>query len=94
MDSIDTLELDASFDEPDDIASSVSWSSYTHYLAKNPKLQLAPRIKSHKLWCLASVVLLPVSLTGGISASTYIHYVSSHPAVSDSRLPLHWITLS
>ena len=51
--SLETSELDTSLDEPDAITSSVS-SGFLHLvsiLSDNSKLQLAPSIRSHKLWC-------------------------------------------
>ena len=50
-DSIKTLELDASFDEPDIMPSSVSLA-FLHLvstISDNSKPQLTPIIKSHKL---------------------------------------------
>ena len=54
-DSGKNLKLDASFTEPDSIISSVS-SRFLHSvstISDTSKLQLAPRIKSCKLWCQA-----------------------------------------
>ena len=62
-DSIKTLELDTSLDEPDVTSSVSSWflsSISTISDTSNP--QLAPSIRSHKLWCQAKALLLPVSL--------------------------------
>ena len=69
-------------DEPDVITSSVS-SGFLHSvstLSDNSKLQLAPSIHTHKLWCQARGLLAPVSLATKMSASKLIHYFSSHPA--------------
>ena len=49
-------------------------------LSDNSKLQLAPSIRSHKLWCQARALCAPVSLTTKMSASKLIHYFSSHLA--------------
>ena len=81
-DSLETLELDTSLEEPDAITSSVS-SGFLHLvstLSDNSKLQLDPTIWTHKLWCQARALLAPVSLATKISASKLIHYFSSHPA--------------
>ena len=51
-DSIKTPELDTSFVEPDVIASSIS-SGFLHFfsiVSDTAKPQLAPSIRSHKLW--------------------------------------------
>ena len=75
------MELDTSLEEPDDITSSVS-SVFFHSvstLSDNSKPQLAPSIRTHKLWCQAMALLAPVSLATKISASKLIHYFSSHP---------------
>ena len=76
-DSIDTLELDASFDETDAITSSVS-EGLLHSvstISDNSRPQDAPHIKSCKLWCQARAILLPVAQTGKISVSKLIHYL-------------------
>ena len=44
-------------------------------------LQLASSIKSHKLWCQARALLLPVLQSGKISGSKLIHYFSGQLAV-------------
>ena len=80
-DSIKMLELDASFVEPGGVPSPVSWG-YLHSfftISDTSKLQLAPGIKSHKLWCQARALLLPVPVAGKMS-SKLIWYFSSHPA--------------
>ena len=62
-DSIKTLDLDTSLDDPDGIGSSVS-SAFIYLvsaLLDNSKPQPAPSIKSHKFWCHARALLLPVS---------------------------------
>ena len=79
-DSLETPELDTSLEEPDAITSSVS-SGFLHSvstLSDNSKLQLAPSIHTHKLWCQARALLSPVSLATKISASKLFHYFSSH----------------
>ena len=97
-DSLETPELDTSLDEPDAITSSVS-SGFLHLvstLSDNSKPQLAPSIRSHKLWCQARALLAPVPLATKMSASKLIHYISSHPAAFrfQSSTPLDNITLS
>ena len=64
-DSLETLELDTSLEEPDAITSSSVSSGFLHSvstLSDNFKLQLAPSIHTHKLWCQARALLAPVSL--------------------------------
>ena len=81
-DSLKTLELDTSLDEPDYITSSVS-SGFLHSvstLSDNSKSQLAPSIRTHKLWCQARALPVPVSLATKMSASKLIRYFSSHLA--------------
>ena len=81
-DSIKTPQLDTSLDEPDAITSSVS-SWFLHLvstISDTSKPQLAPSIRSHKLWCQASALLTPVPLATKISACRLICYFSSHPA--------------
>ena len=81
-DSLKTPELDTSLEEPDAITSSVS-SGFLYLvstLSDNSKLQLAPTIQTHKLWCQARALLAPVSLTTKMLASKLIRYFSSHPA--------------
>ena len=81
-DSLKTLELDTSLEEPDAITSSSVSSGFLHLvstLSENSKLQLAPSICTHKLWCQARVLLAPVSLATKMSASKLMHYFSSHP---------------
>ena len=81
-DSLEAPELDTSLDEPDAITSSVS-SGFLHLvntLSDNSKLQLAPSLGSHKLWCQARALLTPVPLPTKMSASKLICYFSSHPA--------------
>ena len=99
-DSLKTLELDTSLEEHNALTSSVS-SGFLHLvstLSDNSKLQLAPSIPTHKLWCQARAPLAPVSLATKMSASKLIHYFSSHPAAFGfcnsfliSRLP--WLIL-
>ena len=81
-DSLETLELDISLEEPDAITSSVS-SGFCYSvstLSDNSKLQLAPSIHTCKLWCQARALLAPMSLATKMLASKLIHYFSSHPA--------------
>ena len=49
-------------------------------ISDNSKLQLAPSICTHKLWCQARALLAPVSLATKMSVSKLIRYFSSHPA--------------
>ena len=93
-DSLETLELDTSLEEPDAITSSVS-SGFLHSvstLSDNSKPQLAPSIHTCKLWCQARALLAPVSLATKMSASKLIHYFSSHPAAFGFWPLLHQIT--
>ena len=62
MDSIGTLQLDASFDESDTIAHSVS-SGFLHLfnaISDSSKSKLVPSIKSYKLWCQSRALFLPL----------------------------------
>ena len=61
-DSIETPELDTSLDEPDAITSLVcSWFlCLVSNISGTSKPQLVPSIRSHKLWCQASMLLAPV----------------------------------
>ena len=73
-DSLEALELDTSLEEPDAILSSVS-SGFLHSvstLSDNSKLQLAPSICTHKLWCQARALVAPMSLATKMSASKLI----------------------
>ena len=81
-DFLETLELDASLDEPDAVSSSVS-SGFLHSvgtLCDNSNPRLAPSIRAHKLWCQAMALLASVPLATKMSASKLIGYFSSHPA--------------
>ena len=69
-------------DEPDVITSSVSFG-FLHpgsTLSDPSKLQLAPSIRSCKLWCQARPLLALVPLATKMSASELSCYFSSHPA--------------
>ena len=81
-DSLKTPELDTSLDEHDAITSQVSsgFLCSVSTLSDNSKPQLAPSIRSHKLWFQARVLFAPVSLATKMQASKLIHYFSSHPA--------------
>ena len=82
-DSLETLDLDTSLEEPDTVTSSSVSSGFlclVSTLSDNSKPQLAPSIHTHKLWCQARALLAPVSLATKMSASKLIHYFSSHPA--------------
>ena len=91
--SIKTLEMDASFDEPDIVTSSGS-SGFLHMVnttSDNSKLQLAPSIKSLKLWCQARVLLLTALEVSKMWTSKLICYfpVIQWHLASDFH---HWIT--
>ena len=81
-DSLETPELDASLDEPDVIPSSVSsgFLCLVITLSDNSKLQLAPSIRSQKLWCQTRALLAPMPLATKMSVSKLICYFSSHLA--------------
>ena len=81
-DSLETPDLDTSLQESDAVTSSVS-SGFLHSVSTvsdNSKLQLAPSIRTHKLWGQGRALLAPVSLATKMSTSKLIHYFSSHPA--------------
>ena len=76
MDSVDTPEVDAFFEQPSAISSSVS-SGFPHLVSTvsdTSRWQLAPSIKPHKLWCQARVLLLPVPQSGKMSAAKLIQF--------------------
>ena len=82
-DPLETLELDTSLDEPDVITSSSVSSGFlclVYTLSDNSKPQLAPSIRTHKLWCQARSLLALVSLATKMLESKLICYFSSHPA--------------
>ena len=82
-DSLETPVLDTSLEEPDAVTSSSVYSGFLCWvstLSDNSKLQLAPSIHTHKLWCQARALLAPVSLATKMLASKLICYFSSHPA--------------
>ena len=56
-------------------------------MSDNSKLQLAPSIRSHKLWSQARALLAPVPLAAKMSGSKWIHYFSSHPAAFGFQSP-------
>ena len=81
-DSLETPDLDTSLQESDAITFSVS-SGFLHSVSTvsdNSKPQLAPSIRTRKLWCQARALLATVSLATKMSASKLIRYFSSHPA--------------
>ena len=80
-DSVDMSQLDASFNEADGMLSLQSF--YAQLLLF---LQLAPSIKSCKLWCQAGALLWPVPQAGKMSASKLIYYFSVIQLYLDSRL--------
>ena len=78
---IDTPKLAICLNEPDAITSPVP-SGFLHSvgtISETSKLQLAPSIRSCKLWCQARAVLSPVSLATKMSASKLIPNFSSYP---------------
>ena len=93
-DSLKTLELDTSLDEPNVITSSVSsgFVCLVSTLSDNFKLQPAPSIRTHKLGCQARALLAPVSLATKMSVSKLIHYFLATLQPLDSRPLLHQIT--
>ena len=60
--SLETPELDTSFGEPNAITSSVSsgFLCSVSTFSDTSKPQLAPSIRSHKLWCQAKALPSPV----------------------------------
>ena len=93
-DAIKPPELDTSLDKPDAVTSSVSsrFLQCVSTISDTSKPQLAPSIRSHKLWCQAKVFLVPVPLATKMSASKLIHYFSSDLQPLDSGLLHHQIT--
>ena len=81
-DLLKTLELDTSLEEPNAVTSSVSsgFLCLVSTLSDNSKLQLAPSIRTRKLWYQTRALLAHVSLATKILASKLICYFSSHPA--------------
>ena len=80
-DSIETLELDTSLDEPDVIPSVSSGLLHSvSTFSDTSKVQLAPSNRSHKLWCQARAFLSSVSLVTKITTSKLISYFSSYSA--------------
>ena len=79
--SIKTQELYTSLDEPDTVISSVSsgFLCSVKSISDKSKLQHAPSIRFHKLWCQARAHLAHVPLSSKMSASKLINYFSSHP---------------
>ena len=74
--SLETPELDTFLDEPDAIPSSIS-AGFLHLfstLSDHSKSQLAPSIRSHKLWCQTRALLAPVPLATKMSVSKLIRY--------------------
>ena len=92
--SLQTSEFNASLDEPDAIPSPVfsGFLCSVSILSDNSKQQLAPRIKSHKLWCQARALLAPVPLATKMSVSKLICDFSSHPASVQFQSLTPWIT--
>ena len=93
--SLETLELDTLLDEPDTVVSSSVSSGFlcsVCTLSDNSKLQLAPSIRTCKLWCQARALPAPVSLATKMSASKLVCYFLATLQPLDSRLLLHQIT--
>ena len=98
-DSTGTLEVDTSFDEHDVITSSISlgFMHSVETVSDTSQLQLAPSLRSHKLWCQTRALLSPMSLATKISASKLIHYFSIWPAAfgwpvfQHHQITSHWI---
>ena len=68
-DSLTTPDLDTSLQESDAVTSSVS-SGFLHSvstISDNSKPQLAPSIRTRKLWFQARALLTPVSLATNVS---------------------------
>ena len=63
-DSVNTPELDVSFDEANVMPFSFSseFPSLVNAISDDSRVQLAPSIISQKIWCQARVPLLPVPL--------------------------------
>ena len=79
-DSIETLELETSFDDLEVITSFYSGFIFSVKTVSDTfKIQLAPSIRPQKLWCKARALLSPVSLATMMSASKLIQYFSNHP---------------
>ena len=85
--SFKTPELDASFGEPDNVILSVSLGLLCSgsTVSDISELQLAPRVKSLKLWHQAWEFLLSIPLASKMSAFKLICYFSGHPAAFGFR---------
>ena len=70
-DSIKTPELDTFLDVPDSVTSSVPSGFLLLFstISNTSKLQLAPSIRSCKLWCQARALLAHVPLATNMTAS-------------------------
>ena len=82
LNSVITLELDASLEEADVLPSLVS-SGFLHIVSTvsdTSRLQLGPIIKASKLWYQARALLLPVTQAGKMSASKLMYHFSGIPA--------------
>ena len=79
-DPLETPELDTFLDAPGAPSVFSGFLCSVSTLSDNSKLQLAPSIQTHKLWCQARSLLAPVSLATKMLASKLIHYFSSHLA--------------
>ena len=67
-DSVDTQELEVPFNEADAMPTS-GFLCLVNTYADHARLQLAPSIRCHKLWCQSKALLLPVPQMGKMSAS-------------------------
>ena len=93
-DSIKTPELDTSLDDPNVITSSVSsgFLCSVSSISDTSKPQLAPSIRSCKLWYQVRALLAPVPLATKMLASQLIYYFSSHTASFNSSHLHHQMT--
>ena len=76
FESVETPELETSFDEPYDMTSSISSGILCSVgtISVNSKLQPTSWIKSYKLWCQARSLLLSVQVADKMPASKLILY--------------------
>ena len=81
-DSIETLEIDRSFDEPEVITCSAcsGFLCLVSTGSDTSELPLALGIRYHKLWCQVRSLLLPLSLATKIPTSKLIQYFLSQAA--------------
>ena len=91
MTSLKIPELEASFDEADTMRDQSVWGSTLCTCSDICSLQLAPSIKSHKLWCQTRMPLFPVAQAGKMPALKLIHYFPVIQYPLDSGLLHHQI---